>query len=497
MDEALVRSWEASGGVNPQSDSPLYNGRIPAEVRMLIFGHALAEDPRDLAVRYGRDFRIRDNHDFDPDSDIDDDSDPAPTATNPLGLKAFLGRVQCDRPEDTAAWVPTPPLLRLCRRAYMELASSPKHREAWTEMLYESGHGVLPPDEARPRRARFYTQMYWLESSLYPELGRLGQNLLSNLRDLRLTFRHDDWWNMKYNSPLFVDAFARPYRYGRGIYNTLLANPSTQSRGPAFLPADTEGHFSRASRFDYDSSEMAGAPLLFRSRSWALAFTRLPALERLTIDFETTTHRRDEMQALVDWAVRDWVFPMSAPWHVRANQGRAAKPPGFWVDADEVFLSAEGSPVLKSSWRGSGPQYGLYYSCPAKDHPQHLGPVNETGCAECRRRRRRRERDIGPRMLVWTVLWTPRRALPDGTGLVFRDTETDHEPIPEGSVPRFPGELLGWPFNGERLDDDDGRFGRWGFRAPRTAAEIAGMADPGMSQVMGQEIFGPLFADES
>lgn len=488
MDEASVRSWEASGGVNPQPDSPLYNGRIPPEIRMLIFGHVLAENPDT-----SRDFRVRNNHDFDPDSDLEDDIDPIPTIVDVVGPRDTVRRAPRDRPEAKATRVPTPPLLRLCRRAYMELASSPKHREAWTGMRFESGVEVLPPDEARPRRARFYTQMYWLESSLYPNLRRLGQNLLSNLRDFRLTFRHDDWWDTRYNSPLFIDPFARPYRYGHGIHNTLLANPSTQSRGPAFLPADTRDHFSRASRFDYNSSEMAGAPLLFRSRSWALAFTQLPALERLTIDFETSTHKRDEMQALVDWAVRDWVLPMSASWHARANQGRAAKP-GCWIDADEVFLSAEGNRVLKSSWRAPGAQYGLRY-CSGKDHPHHLGPVNETGCAECRRRRRRRVRDIGPRMLVWTVVWTPRRALPDGTGLVLRDAETDHEPIPEGSVPRFPGELLGWPFCGYRLDEDDGRFCRWGFRAPRTRAETEGMAGPVMGHVMGQEIFGPLFSD--
>ncbi|KAI6353173.1 hypothetical protein MCOR25_009146 [Pyricularia grisea] len=57
----------------------------------------------------------------------------------------------------------------------------------------------------------------------------------------------------------------------------------------------------------------SSAPMLFLDQSWALTLAQLPSLEKPAIDFETTPDKQ-EMDSIVDWAVRDWIFPMYVPW---------------------------------------------------------------------------------------------------------------------------------------------------------------------------------------
>ncbi|TLD21171.1 hypothetical protein PspLS_09310 [Pyricularia sp. CBS 133598] len=515
MDDRAVQAWEEAGAIDLQLASPLY-GRIPAEIRNLILELALTETV-DSAVTASQDWRLKQCHEVDPDSDLEDEESHAEDFT---GLEDDDSRAEASHNEATADFQDysqhadqneddqesdednyggsfysdewegyiysdhikhlwdrpdaigprkASPILRLCRRTYIELSDSKARQNAWSEMRFfgERGPHLQPVhSEARPRRARFYTQMYWLSDTFYSYIRLRVPGTLEKLRDLRLTFRRGDWWNNEDNAGLHVDPFGTSYEGGmeniRLLIRPQIAQP-TSSRGHAFLPSDTDA-FARKQRdgFDfYNSSSTTvrtGTPMLFPDQSWALAFAQLPSLEKLTIDFETTPDKQEEMDVIVDWAVRDWIFPMYVPWRRDSRLPRLDEQDGG--EARERFLSASGSSVHKTSWRGLPQHYSRL--CPDRQH------ISTSKCGYCAVRRRREKKQMGPRLLVWTATWTPRHALEDGTELVLRKIP----PAPPRPEPEEPEESDFVRRYYEVMGRDPWLMpptSRWGFRPRRTA----------------------------
>lgn len=71
----LVKGLE-TWNINQQSDSPLFT-KLPPELRLTIFTLALAQDWKELGngvcLHGDYDFRLRHDHDGDPDDDIRDE----------------------------------------------------------------------------------------------------------------------------------------------------------------------------------------------------------------------------------------------------------------------------------------------------------------------------------------------------------------------------------------------------------------------------------------
>lgn len=68
---------------------------------------------------------------------------------------------------------------------------------------------------------------------------------------------------------------------------------------------------------------------------WAEAFRYLPSLKSVTIDFHTRTERTKVLEGMVWLASNTWRFPLGP------------RPDDF------TYLSAQGNPVRKTSWRGA------------------------------------------------------------------------------------------------------------------------------------------------
>ncbi|KXJ95357.1 hypothetical protein Micbo1qcDRAFT_157252, partial [Microdochium bolleyi] len=56
--------------IDPQLASPFYNGRIPAEIRTLIFEYAVTESPSPNAKKFAHDIAVRHDHELAPVPDL-------------------------------------------------------------------------------------------------------------------------------------------------------------------------------------------------------------------------------------------------------------------------------------------------------------------------------------------------------------------------------------------------------------------------------------------
>ncbi|KAJ7709603.1 hypothetical protein B0H17DRAFT_1028454 [Mycena rosella] len=242
--------------VYPQSASPLYNGRIPPEIRNVLFEYILAEYTKtDAASVY------------------------------PQWL--------C-RPGYTGARAINVAFLLTCRRVYLEtyhLPAASKGHVFWHAPTtgpfgaqFPDIHGFAheqdyfarfqPWQLALVKEVHLFTQMYWLEQS-FPELCE-SNVLPDGLERLRITLRAGDWWWCEQNYPFFLN----PHRDG-------------------YLEEMNEDI----------AQEERGQTVEWEEGRWGAAFQGLQALRELEIEFETTMDRREEMRKIVNRALT-WRFPM-------------------------------------------------------------------------------------------------------------------------------------------------------------------------------------------
>ncbi|KAJ6508229.1 hypothetical protein C8R45DRAFT_1069005 [Mycena sanguinolenta] len=254
----MVPIHELSVVADPQAASPLYDGRIPPEIRNVLFATILAE------------------------LTIDDPSRAYPPAIR--------------RPGFTGPFTMNVAFLLTCRRIYLETyhlppllathvfwhgpASGPP---ALRSRFYDH-HGHAPELQYFARLARWqlqfvrevklFTQMYWLDEDL-PAMCASGV-LPAGVECLKITVRRGDWWHNERNHPFFIN----PHR-GRQLeqYREDLAR------------------------------EERGEVIPWAASGWGAALQRLPALKELEFEFETSVNRKEELKTVVQRALR-WRFPM-------------------------------------------------------------------------------------------------------------------------------------------------------------------------------------------
>jgi hypothetical protein len=173
--------------INPQKDSILYNGTIPAEIRDQIFFYSVQEY-----------------------SKTDDAS------IWPLDTKYT-------RPGYTSARKLNISLLLTCRRTYLETKHLPALKK---EHVFTHGSATAPPHQSQHAHAPFgyhievsyfsqfapwqlalvkqmhlFTQMFWLEQT-FPVFCQ--QDFMRGIQALKITIRRGDWWWNERNRPLVI-----------------------------------------------------------------------------------------------------------------------------------------------------------------------------------------------------------------------------------------------------------------------------------------------------
>lgn len=185
-----------------------------------------------------------------------------------------------------------------------------------------------------------------------------------NLEHFHLTIRRTDWDRWEDNKPLAIN----PYRRSGGT-------PPLEYM-----------------RRDMHTSMIEGKqPRAYTYGSWSHMFLAMCNLKTLTISFETSEDKKDEMEEIVAWA-RTWRFKIMS-WHCWVKQD---------VDQPQAYLIAEDKPAEKMSWRGLKHHWSDV--CPACGAGQELGP----DCGYCLKKHKLLQQNKGPRLLVWTLTWRPK-----------------------------------------------------------------------------------------
>ncbi|KAI1490960.1 hypothetical protein F5X96DRAFT_508760 [Biscogniauxia mediterranea] len=346
--------------INPQLSSPLYNGRIPNEIRTLIFEYALTESPSPTALTI--------------DPSLQSDGHHSVLIPNPRTWQTDLSVSNIRRPQDGFDWLRPDntepkelaiPLLLTCRRAYLETHSLPVlqkehvfycnrgHPQSRTvEDYFENVLSKPAPTPGLQRKdlvrsVRLMTQQFWLEDKLWSLAT--STDWFHAVEHFRITLRRCDWWNWEHNHFLRINPF----------------------RGNVWAPRCLQ-------EMRADMQAEAGS-IPFRPKAWGAIFQHMPHLKTLTIDFETSQDKKAELETIVDWAVT-WRFPLS----------------------DGRHLTTEGEPVEKMSWRG------LAYHWSSVVRACYKGLRNcDADCEDCLGRRGLEASGYGPMLYVWTVTWKP------------------------------------------------------------------------------------------
>ena len=235
-----------TSNANPQTKSPLFN-RIPGEIRDHIFDLALTaysgkQEPFEKNAYYYR-----------------------------------PGFRYADRKIDIA-------LLCTCRQIYREACQVPAQN-------YESvGWHRAPRGPPLPLRMRFaragtncpwlnslhlFTQQFWLEDSSWPTAARdIAQRRHPNLRHLRITIRHSDWWWWETSAPLVLDAKRKGINGRPPVMGQSIASDG------------------------------------FHALSWGQQFSFFKGLKTFELELETVEGKRKELDEIVIRAA-DWRFPLA------------------------------------------------------------------------------------------------------------------------------------------------------------------------------------------
>ncbi|ROW03323.1 hypothetical protein VSDG_01497 [Cytospora chrysosperma] len=432
MMESRIKSW-GPADISTQQDCLFYNGRIPQEITDLIFKFALSPDT--LPGPHSRvgprhDFHIR--YDHEPGDDEPEVDDPARAARLVESAGASTGL----NPGDDSGAEQSPPvlrtgrirrrkemgfdwfrpecagrlvfrgheLLRTCRRVYLDTRGlfeqarevvifsgrEPPWGRDWGLVAFVRGlntnYAQLPPNI---RSIRWFPQMYLLERSvkeLSPGLGgtQLGDNdgrahlisqlsqglapaepvwrVLHSLEHFHLTIRRTDWDRWEDNKALAIN----PYQYSDG-------QPSLETM-----------------QRDMRTSMVEGKQPPCDVNSWITLCRTMRKLKTLTISFETSEDKKDEMEDIVAWA-RTWRFGVLS-WRCWVDQA---------PNKTDFYLIAEDKPARKMSWRGLKHHWSDF--CSACGAGQELRP----DCGHCLKKHKLLQQGKGPRLLVWTLTWRP------------------------------------------------------------------------------------------
>lgn len=249
-----------------------------------------------------------------------------------------------------------------------------------------------------------------------------------HLTSLRIYVRRTDWCDWEHNMPLVISPFSptasRPTCVH--MYNSMRTSVEADKRVEPRLRSSTPS-------------------VIPRWTCWGLLFLRMPNLQKLTIDFETSEDRKGEMQTIVEWAHRRWRFPVLRrlsdserdPYtfsHLERCHEDSPVDLSPWSQDMDV-LSAADEPVQKTSWRGLPYHFsGVCHACGASWSTQDVTP----GCAECTKKEKLLAHNKGPQLLVWTVNWkrkAPIRDLEPGANAGGEGSQERGGQPPPGTAP--------------------------------------------------------------
>lgn len=200
--------------------------------------------------------------------------------------------------------------------------------------------------------------------------------ILHNLDTFHLILRRTDWDRWEDNKALSIN----PYRGNSGT-------PDIEQM-----------------RRDMQLALAEGAEIQSEKIAWGRMFRVMANLKELSITFETSEDKKEEMEEIVDWA-RTWRFEIMSwrHWLLRDNQEVVA------------HLVSSDRPVLKTSWRGL--RYHWSDSCPSCS-TKISEPRKD--CTHCRKREALLQMEKGPRLLTWTRTWRRQAMVPP---VDLKDTE--------------------------------------------------------------------------
>jgi hypothetical protein len=251
--------------VNPQKDSLLYNGTIPAELRDLIFFHSIQEySQTDDSSIWHRDTKY---------------TRPGYTSKRKINIS----------------------LLLTCRRIYLETYHLPalkKEHVFWHSQItgppHQRHHAVKPfgYDTEVEYFAKFqpwqlslvkeihlFMQMFWLEQAF---LDFCKQDFMRGVELLKFTIRRGDWWWYESNHPLVISPYFATVKHDYCL---------------ALLHKDIE-------------EQQRGYVMPWPNKVWGSAFKQILSLKELEIELETSDDKKHELDTIVKWA-KTWKFPLN------------------------------------------------------------------------------------------------------------------------------------------------------------------------------------------
>jgi hypothetical protein len=248
---------ERNMAINPQSASPLYNGRIPPEIRDQIFTLAMGEYTK-----------------TDPASQYNKSTNHAPV-----------------RPGYTGARAVTASLLLTCRRVYKETYHLPvisKEHVFWHERppTFDNGRDSTYVDELQyfrrmtpwqvesVKEIHLFMQMFLLERDL---IFLCKHYFMQRIERIKITIRRGDWWWNERNAPL-------------GIC------PQSGSAQNGEMLKEWE-------------REKKGQVIPWKEGAWGYAFAELHSLKELEMEFETSEDKVEELKVILEKA-KEWKFPL-------------------------------------------------------------------------------------------------------------------------------------------------------------------------------------------
>lgn len=216
-------------------------------------------------------------------------------------------------------------VLQTCRRIYIEACLVPIAMSEHTFWYHRAPPHVKNANSPREyflkmtcdqlaavQHLHFFMQQYCLEGDWW-HICRSISNIGIAPKKVTITLRHSDWWHWESNNDLGID----PFREGKTDAKVMRMTMQKQ------LHANKDQH----------------------ENAWGYQFQHIPGLEEIEIEFETVMRKKAQLDAIVEWASKEWKFPHSSSnGHEHAFVcDQKTKKAQKWVGAKESLLDKYGS----------------------------------------------------------------------------------------------------------------------------------------------------------
>lgn len=215
-------------------------------------------------------------------------------------------------------------LLQTCQHIYAEASLLPPAINEHTFWFWRAPPHVKthspqayfqlmsPEQRAQVHHLHFFFQQFALEDDNWAdflsglkfgekERATRGETRISP-KKMTITLRHSDWWYWENDEPLGIDPFRRGRTHARDMGKT--------DRG-------------------------------YEPGAWGNRLQLIPTLEEVVIEFETVMRKRDQLDAILDRALK-WRFPMDVSENKFLVADASSRRAYTWIGANEGDLQAFG-----------------------------------------------------------------------------------------------------------------------------------------------------------